>query len=1466
MKNVHSEEKLASRWDDAKRLTGSSEQIGNIAMDSVKIPQEQNIKNDGSNTIENNPMEEDSGLKIPLITDREVLSIVSLGNIKLEFANLRQSEEMGGQEKNHTILSFLNQLCKAIKERIPEDNPIFDLENTDENNKPINPLYTTIDAIKIASGIIYEYYEKHEENPHIKEMLEQWELLYAADGHKLVYDYINFLYGNDNFSYGIDTFFLTFLVVLYEGKDDIILNIVEEIQAFSNLNKANISNNELYLSDEDFSERILTIKLDGKKDSLIVISDFASGDIVKIPDSITKKLTDKLNEKINSAKEENKFQLPSRKDIIKRDEKLEENMRTATRWGRIVTFAWGVADGFLTEVPLGVAKDGVDDVAKKVGTTVTNDIPVEITSKSAKKVISNTAKYASKKAKTTIEIKETVVKMADITLKGKYNKVSNSFINKCLDNFNSLDDLLKIAKGQEKKFLKALIKIKKQTTTAGTFNLYASSKIGIKFVLPAGSEFNGITKSISSLIDETTIKSLFLEGTDKAFKMNFIEAITGNIIPTIESNLPTIYKLIENGIIKDIKLNAPEIIKPLEESDNIDDRLTALRHKCHYWAELNDALFQSYYKHCINAYTALENKLILLARSDEEIIDYIKESFDNIKNSVRDFTYSNTLYSTLTDYPNDYFDFRFSVLKNESKKTILICFNGNSRYSKMINHMKDKQFKDVFLLFDLLKNYLIEYLLINHVKKEDIDKYSIKLTGSNLGAELATMFNLATNYDTTVFKTKSSGFVDNIRVFNTATLASLFNMKYYSGKDFWSKEALSFFSSMALDTGIYGNLGYSIGISIRVMVTRVTLIAALKVMGFSTLVSAFFIPIVITTTIYAIKAIENSYNNDYYAYFYVQLCKLGFVSCTYCKRNNKKRNIKNCLFTYSPEKPKKEKEPPLVSIEEMNKILNKLFPMEFLNQDNTEYNITIDENGKTNVSSGPSFIVTGDTFLNIITEFYSFKNNIKKLDALLQKPDRDHFDSGVTEIVGISNWSKGASDSNTEFMKKLETINNYDNDFYNKMKKFFDNYTNTTKDSYYTFDYNSQKVIYLFLEKVNNIYVLRKRFYYRGIVNINSQMQVITSDKDYEDTSLGMKKHIFLKMISFIKGIQAFQDALQEKKIKRKYIVYAFGSPKHSIEKFTHRGPIIFAQNTLLDRNEIKALGGTIIRDVVGKYGEIYKKTDVEIWNEEHNKKYGVIHEQSATEFVFFPFINDKTAMIAHEELFCNYAVTSSEENQTPSQSQGHHQNSTVSTDEINNQTINDSFTENVDDFGDSGTAKIFKKGNEDFVQYHDNIFKLNHKYLERGRAYGFIIESLMDKNGGDFTAVVEEAEKFRSARMSPDLVSDMSIQGSYDLGRDQILDGVIDNSSIPTELMEEAKKIYGSDLFKNQETKKVKMSDSELKIAELDGINNENPKQSILIKGINGNITIESEKVSEENKNLDELIIQMTVEALKQM
>jgi hypothetical protein len=179
---------------------------------------------------------------VKAITDRELLAICNLTNLRLEFADLAKDrdEKTGKILSNHTIYSILYD----EKESILSDNKsadkkkrrvFFDLDNEDDQDNPKIPLYKDLETFKGKAGMVYEYFEKYsygvsgdnfDESKGNSEgaFTKDWKILYAGDGYKIASDFFNYIYHPS-----LDTLYATSKLKIISRKD-----IIDKIKAKEN--------------------------------------------------------------------------------------------------------------------------------------------------------------------------------------------------------------------------------------------------------------------------------------------------------------------------------------------------------------------------------------------------------------------------------------------------------------------------------------------------------------------------------------------------------------------------------------------------------------------------------------------------------------------------------------------------------------------------------------------------------------------------------------------------------------------------------------------------------------------------------------------------------------------------------------------------------------------------------------------------------------------------------------------------------------------------------------------------------------------------------------------------------------------------------------------------------------------------------------------------------------------------------
>ena len=138
------------------------------------------------------------------ITDKELLAICNLSNLKMEFANIikgykteqkyneitKKTEEVKIYT-NHTIYSLLKKEYDRFKENFPIKKENIAFYQIDDKGK-ILPEYKNLEQLRKAAPIVMEYFDRYRESGeltgHEGEFLENWEIIYSADLYQIIID------------------------------------------------------------------------------------------------------------------------------------------------------------------------------------------------------------------------------------------------------------------------------------------------------------------------------------------------------------------------------------------------------------------------------------------------------------------------------------------------------------------------------------------------------------------------------------------------------------------------------------------------------------------------------------------------------------------------------------------------------------------------------------------------------------------------------------------------------------------------------------------------------------------------------------------------------------------------------------------------------------------------------------------------------------------------------------------------------------------------------------------------------------------------------------------------------------------------------------------------------------------------------------------------------------------------------
>lgn len=140
-----------------------------------------------------------------MITDKELLAICNLSNLKMEFADIVKEKEIipNPKEKGkfiekikryHTISSLLEKEYNAIKEK-DIDKRVFlkkiEIENNGEKIEIKEPVYLELEKLKESAPLVMEYFDSFAEGKklgqqnNIGKFLDEWEIIFGGDNYSI---------------------------------------------------------------------------------------------------------------------------------------------------------------------------------------------------------------------------------------------------------------------------------------------------------------------------------------------------------------------------------------------------------------------------------------------------------------------------------------------------------------------------------------------------------------------------------------------------------------------------------------------------------------------------------------------------------------------------------------------------------------------------------------------------------------------------------------------------------------------------------------------------------------------------------------------------------------------------------------------------------------------------------------------------------------------------------------------------------------------------------------------------------------------------------------------------------------------------------------------------------------------------------------------------------------------------------
>ena len=826
------------------------------------------------------------------VTDKDLLTIANFSNLRFEFANLTRSSEDEEKQENHTIESLLTQETGSINGN-GEKRVFFNYDNETNLKDPSIPLYNTVDELKRYIGIAYEYFEKYKKDDPVTGHIGDWEILYAADGYKLVTEFIDFLYGATDYKYSITSTFYNIIYALFDTSEEIsdIVNrmnieyIAQGNEAIRNAKE--VPNGVVVLNDEEIYDRLLSFQT-MLGDWMEVFA--VGGGPVHIPGDILTKINAKLKEKktdLNTERPE-KTLFETRKSIIDKINLNAERERIAA-----------LRSGVITAILSGIG-------TKATSKITTKDITIEY--------------------KVNPNVKGKSTGIATIIVDGRTMATQSGLrkeqVKKLQLKLQSPETFKEYFEGI-KKFTTPQAQLVKKTEHILNYDCTLGvTQIGVDRTYK-------LTEEMSETIEAASKKSF--DNVSTEFLNTLLQDIGEGLDPKslgedwvigkLSDKLLEILNKIGESIIEDSK---KAIISTINVKMKDNERMQLFQ-KCIYFSDITDIVHKVYCMKSREFMNTIMSKVEALSEGTEMILKYRQLKNDFTK-TVDRFAYEHEIYEGFKEYPLDYFDFRVSIFKNEKKNTLVICFGDKGPFSHMKDDLEANKFKNVFLLMEIIRHFVIE---MEYIKNKDLREYNIKVTGVGVGAELANIFHLATNYPTVVFNTHYGNYSSMVRTFNLATLASLFNMEYKTDSDLIG-DVFKSWQEILKDEVTWGLVGRGGMIVAQMIALKIKIISGQIFSGgailtgviSSTLVAVMGLPVLLAFVSFLTKKIKNDRDKIYYSYFYVQLCRMGIVDCSRCMISNNEESILNCKFTY------KEisyfasiPEPDDESVEEIDKIL-----------------------------------------------------------------------------------------------------------------------------------------------------------------------------------------------------------------------------------------------------------------------------------------------------------------------------------------------------------------------------------------------------------------------------------------------------------------------------------------------------------------------------------------------------------------
>ena len=1181
---------------------GSSDantQSNNSSTDAASSdPQEETQESESSQDDNASGKDEEKSDGQPIIperrelTDKELISICNFNNLRLECADIVEKSGRFGETAKYRTMYELIEGAETL---------FYELENEGDPKSRKIPIYKSKTDLKYYSGIAYEYFEKFNLGNEEGSFLNEWDLMYAGDGNDIVTNHIKFLYGknedDDKYEYVIQTTLNEFLSGIVESnveKESILAMVTAQIPV----------TNENTTKFEQLGEYVtmLTITKPIEEDSLEII-ETCSGKEMYFTDEIKNIMLNLLTRKITAEKVDDEIKFKTKREIQDEIMKVGKREFYASLTGALITLFFGIRGG----IKLANTINSPPKLVKLANSKYRFDmegvrsIYMDV-SFGKDRVDAINELFLKKDIKGALnQLFTDQIKFDDWLLNLDiidYNYALNNELSTNIRNLRNIRNAVTNLFGAKNLFG---LSIRRITKNPRIFKAFLKTTIANK------------SKEILKDIIKETAECLGATG------LNLVDIHNRTIA------FPQMEELFQEA--------AKEIIEKLEKG-SISDQKELLRIINSNYGIINNIIYEELY----DSFQKMTVAEIIAAYPQIKDQSQIAQLIFAVEDMLGNLRVNNEIFSGLSEYPLDYFDFKTSIFVNKSIQTIVICFSDKGPFDIMKKDMDSGNYLNIFLLFEIILKNIIPNLYLDN-KRLKLEEYAIHVTGSGLGAELATIFHLATSQNTTVFRTERTNHAHAVRTFNNTTISKLFKVDYSTSSEMLKEAAGSFLE--------LSRTAFFLGVVPSILTANLKLAGAASILSSaggalsivtSTLSSTIVAPILILTATYLYKYIELRSDRKYSNYFYVQLCEMGYIDCDICDENEVEKTIKNCIHLSDDDDIKA---PPLKTEINEKEILNKIYPIKF--PGSTE--ITHNSSGIKAVESTSEKLtentvdISGHTILLIITELYNFTKRIHRFEELFMTPDKSTLKGGIMNQTIItqayyddSQRIGNKEDTMEKYFEDLKIVEEYDSEIYNGCLSYSKEKFNEEKLGHYINSMSCilSKVTYLHLEESNGIHELRKKIFYHCLFTTSGTLddEKAFYSNTYDDPSLGGLKSITQTIIDTSRRIQMQQDVISE--ASKGYTVFACGIPDPKTNQWYGWVLYVYAKNTLLTNSETRNLIVSTSRGIRDNIEyEVYHE-----WNNRNNieslmKGYSGI----GAEFIFFPCLDDK-GMITNRDLF----------------------------------------------------------------------------------------------------------------------------------------------------------------------------------------------------------------------------------------